>query len=383
MTEYDLSQYDYLDLGCSEGRSIAFGRQKFLGRRGLGLDLDARVVGIARQAGHDAIVADALAFDPAPHRFDFVTTDHLLEHLPSKAAVSTMIGRLPALARHFAYIATPSFEGEASLRQAGLRQAWMHWTGHPTHVSLADYLEILPALGFEQFEIECVGLVYHSSHSSVVPYSAPADQITYDAAKNGPKPSLYLREKAFVELQLLVQMPGGDASVWHLAKQCFRRSVYEHSLPSCLHTLEDQALRRTGVVAYALPTTGDAARHLHHPTSIVSSITSDGSLLLDTSGNDSQFQLYDSPLPSGLRPPVWLSLEMRNAVPRAQGAVYWDCGQGFTQAQSASWPLPGDMVWRAHAVALGAVTPVTNVRFDPSDREDHVEIRRLVVCTEG
>ena len=36
---YDLCQYDYLDIGCGEGLSLHFGRDKFLGQRGSGCDL--------------------------------------------------------------------------------------------------------------------------------------------------------------------------------------------------------------------------------------------------------------------------------------------------------------------------------------------------------
>ena len=37
---YNLCQYDYLDIGCGEGLSLHFGRDKFLGQKGIGIDLD-------------------------------------------------------------------------------------------------------------------------------------------------------------------------------------------------------------------------------------------------------------------------------------------------------------------------------------------------------
>jgi len=108
-----LCKYDYLDLGCSQGASIRLGRQESLGAKGVGIDIDPQKVGAAQAAGHHAIVADAVTFEPGSHRFQFVTSDHLLEHLPDMQATATLIVRLPKPVQYFAYLAVPSCEAEA------------------------------------------------------------------------------------------------------------------------------------------------------------------------------------------------------------------------------------------------------------------------------
>lgn len=217
---YSLSDYDFLDIGCGDGHTMIIGRAQFLGERGLGIDKDEASVAKAKDAGHNALVADALTFDPAPHRFDFLTAYHILEHLPSLESVASLIARMPMLARHFAFVAIPSFEGEDYLKQLGLRQYWTNWVGHPCHITVNDLVDALAACGLAEFEMRCVDLVLSSSHPSIVPVGAQ-DELEYDPSKHGPKPSLPLRQKVFREVQALVRMPGGDLSRWNTARRCF------------------------------------------------------------------------------------------------------------------------------------------------------------------
>lgn len=232
-----LCKYDYLDLGCSQGASLRLGREKFLGAKGIGIDIDPQKVGAAQAAGYHAIVADAVTFEPGSHRFQFVTSDYLLEHLPNMEAVATLIVRLPKLAQHFAYLATPSFEAEAYLRGLGLRRYWMNWSGHSTHVTIWDFLRLFAELNLREFDIQCVGGVWRSWHPSIIPYDSPPDQLYYDRDKHEQKRFYYFSEKIFREIQVLLRIPGGDRKVWEQALELFHISASDHSLPLRLHEL--------------------------------------------------------------------------------------------------------------------------------------------------
>ena len=76
----DISQYDFLDFGCSTGGSMRFGQQRLGGKRGLGIDIDEQKVAATRMAGYDAECVDLTD----PKRFSgkvrFTILSHFLEH---------------------------------------------------------------------------------------------------------------------------------------------------------------------------------------------------------------------------------------------------------------------------------------------------------------
>lgn len=70
-----------------------------------------------------------------------------LEHLPNLASVGEVIHSAAESATDFLFITDPSVKGEAYLRSLGLCQYWHNWTGHPTHIAIADYSSCSSTLG--------------------------------------------------------------------------------------------------------------------------------------------------------------------------------------------------------------------------------------------
>src|SRR5690606_17793598 len=93
----DWSAYDFLDLGCSRGRSLEYGALRFEGGRGLGIDRNAEKVAAARARGVDAVVGDAtdLGIDK---QVRFALLMDFLEHLPDLEAVERTIASAAAAA---------------------------------------------------------------------------------------------------------------------------------------------------------------------------------------------------------------------------------------------------------------------------------------------
>lgn len=134
-----------------------------------------------------------------------------------------------------------------------------------------------------------------------------------------------------------------------------------------------------GRVVYSLPLDSEGPAELLHVRDISSAEIRGGVLHLETSGIDGHFSLFETRLGDGLKPPLWLIVEMSSEASEARGYVYWDAGEGFKQERSRGWPLEPDGKWHTHYVKLDSDRPVVNIRFDPSNEHDSVGIRRLQV----
>ena len=199
-------KYDFVDLGCSKGGSIRHCVERFDVGRGLGVDLDPAKVERTREAGFDALVADA-----AELRLDgqvsFVSMLDFCEHLPNLEVVREVIAAAANSARDFLYIKHPSFEGQQQVEAMGLRQYWWDWHGHTAHIRVADYCRMFEELGLNTYMIRYLGEITHSRHPSIVPTSTPRDlsQEAAAAIVEVPdaifSPPLWRRQDIFVALR--------------------------------------------------------------------------------------------------------------------------------------------------------------------------------------
>ena len=204
--QVDWSTYDFIDLGCSNGGSIKHCRARFDAARGIGVDIDPRKVAITREAGFDAIVADARTLD-AERAVSFVTMLDFCEHLPDLGIVEEILAAAARSARDFIYIKHPSFEGQERVEADGLRQYWWNWHGHTAHVRVSDYCSMFDRLGLNTYKIRYVERINDSAHPCIVPTSAPRDLSAEDAAQITDvkfaefSPPLWRRQDIFVALR--------------------------------------------------------------------------------------------------------------------------------------------------------------------------------------
>lgn len=183
----DWDRFDFIDLGSSTGGSIAFCTKRFGAERGLGIDLDPNKVARARDAGVEAVRADATDLR-LYKRVRFVSMLDFLEHLPSPQVVEAILAQAAEAATDFLFIRHPSFEGEGLIEMLGVRQYWWHWSGHTCHIRISDYCEMFERLGLMQYCIRFHGLVQTMEHESLVPLSAPVNTHAYDPERHEPKP---------------------------------------------------------------------------------------------------------------------------------------------------------------------------------------------------
>jgi SAM-dependent methyltransferase len=206
-----LKGIDFLDLGASTGGSLRYCARRF-GGRGLGIDIDARKVAGARDAGFEVVHADATSLG-VTKAVRYVAAMDFLEHLPDVATARSVLRSATEAATDFLFIRHPSFEGEHYLRTFGINQYWHHWSGHPNHLRVSDYLVMFAELGLDRYAIHHIGPVEDSSHPSIVP-SGLVNVHEYDEAAHGPKPQVMFAEPIWRMQHIYVALRPMPAEEW-------------------------------------------------------------------------------------------------------------------------------------------------------------------------
>lgn len=205
--------YDFYDFGCSAGANITHTNSVFPGSRGLGIDIAASKVALARENGHDAVVFDILKL-PEKKAVDFVTMAHFLEHLPGLGMARRMIAKGISVAREFVMIRQPWFDADGELARRGFKFYWSHWRGHPNKMTTLDFHSILheelQAGRIRRFSIFGRSPVRSSAHPSILPLSAPKDQHQYEEEKHGTKAVERFPFVAYKEIVVRIDVGDGN-----------------------------------------------------------------------------------------------------------------------------------------------------------------------------
>ena len=190
-----ITGYDFLDLGCSHGRSITFGKDRLGGRKGLGIDVDPAKVQAAQQDGFDVLLADASTLDPGQFEgVRFAIMSHFLEHLPTFALAKQIIGSTSRVVEDYIFIRQPYFEADEYLFRLGLKLTWSDWEGHTNKMSGLDFYRICQGLlqngTISRFCIYRRYPIDSSAHETILPLSAGHDRHAYEPARDAPKPTI-------------------------------------------------------------------------------------------------------------------------------------------------------------------------------------------------
>ncbi len=205
-----LDDYDFLDLGAGDGKSIVSFADK-IGGRGLGIELRRFKVEKAQELGRDVVLGNALQLDKLPGKVDYVVCDNFLEHLPNKKAVTNVLKKATAVTKKFIYISHPSFEDVDYLKAKGLKTYWSDWSGHTSMLTLSDIVEIFHECGVHWVQIFPVYHIKSSADARILPLDAGVDQFEYEA-KHGPKPNPAIRfdRDVYYAYDIVGLIPGAD-----------------------------------------------------------------------------------------------------------------------------------------------------------------------------
>ncbi|MFO0687838.1 MAG: class I SAM-dependent methyltransferase [Myxococcota bacterium] len=142
----DLEPYDFLDYGCSDGRSLELAVHGLGGVRGLGLDSSTEKVEQAKTRGHDAIEVDATRMPKCRGSVAFAILSHFLEHLPGVRDASRCLRHAIGVSQRFVYVQQPWFDSDFHLFRRGLKLYWSNWTGHTNRMTTLAFHSILQPL---------------------------------------------------------------------------------------------------------------------------------------------------------------------------------------------------------------------------------------------
>ena len=189
-------EYKFLDIGCSSGGSLAWG-QRYFGGKGLGIDVDPAKVAKARAAGQDAIVADARELNYPDSTFRFALFFDMLEHLPDAQLARDCVTEAYRVSRDFVLIRGPNFDGEAALREVGVKRYYTDWSGHTWHHRAADFLRLIDVVKPTAAVVLAHQQLSDLGDPDLLPLSAPANASRYNAEQHGPKAGGPLPIKVF------------------------------------------------------------------------------------------------------------------------------------------------------------------------------------------
>jgi hypothetical protein len=195
---------EFLDLGAGDGNGLR-AMEMISGRRGLGLDLDAAKVAVARRRGRPVLHGDLLDLPPELD-VGFVTFDNVLEHLRSPDAVETALSIAIGVARDFVYINHPAFDDEDRLRELGFFRYWTDWQGHPCPLTLDDFTTLFEHLGVESWQIRPNRRILDSADAAVLPIGAGRDQHRYDRHRHGAKATVRFEVPIYESYDILVHL---------------------------------------------------------------------------------------------------------------------------------------------------------------------------------
>lgn len=225
----DVSDYEYLDFGCSAGGSLErYGRLFRAKGKGLGLDLDPDKVERTRAAGFDAEVCDLTTLQVSG-QVRFATMAHFLEHVPDVGDVAAIVRNATRCAREFVFIRQPYFDADSYLFQHGLKLYWSHWSGHPnnmTMLELHNLLEPLHASGaIQRYTLWGVNPIRDSGSDFIHNLDTTVNQHHWDEEKHSLKRHVVFTEPVFQETMAILDVDGkstaGIERIFHQAHKVY------------------------------------------------------------------------------------------------------------------------------------------------------------------
>lgn len=193
---------------------MAFAQKAFRGGRPLGIDIDPKKVERTKDAGFDAILADATIPEQFKGQARFSMLSHFLEHLPDYETVNRALKTAIRISREFVFIRQPWFDADGKLFKDGLKFYWSDWHGHPmTLTSLQMYRAVRPHLARGEIARATIfgnNPVVDTDNECIVPLGAPTDTGKYDPEAHGPKPAPAIELDAYKELVVVLAKTNPD-----------------------------------------------------------------------------------------------------------------------------------------------------------------------------
>ncbi len=228
-TEIDITDYEFLDFGCSAGGSLErYSRLFKVKGKGLGLDIDPGKIERTREAGFDAQLCDLTQLTPRGN-VRFALMAHFLEHVPNVVDVASILRNAARASREFVFIRQPYFDADSYLFLNGLKLYWSHWSGHPNNMTMLElYNAIEPLLQaglIQRYTLFGVNPIVDSSSAFVHNLDTAVNQHHWDADKHTRKRHIVFTQPVYQETMAILDVDGksspGIERIFHQAHKIY------------------------------------------------------------------------------------------------------------------------------------------------------------------
>ena len=206
------NQYDFIDFGCSSGRSIEH-YEKMFGAKGLGLDIDPKKVKSSNEKGFDTVVCDITKIE-LEKKIRFGIMSHFLEHISSIKHVKIIVEKARSVIGEFLIIRQPYFDADHYLFTKGFKFYWSDWTGHPNHMTLLEFYNILKPLKdsnkLKEFSFYGLNPVIDSNNDAIHNLDSTADQHQWNKQKHSVKNYIKFSIPIYKEILVIVDLNGSS-----------------------------------------------------------------------------------------------------------------------------------------------------------------------------
>lgn len=204
-TNSKTKKLDYLDLGCKKGGSFEFCKKVLGGTTGIGIDLNIDYVCQFKNEVAEAIVGNIIELPIKSKSVKFVNISHVLEHLPDWESVEKVILESCRVANDFVFIKGPYFDADEYLSKYSLKFFWSDATWHKTHIKTSQLSKFLRHNKIK-FSIYGKKQIVDSSHHTILPISAPQNQLKYETYRHGKKNFIKFDRDLFQEMICIITL---------------------------------------------------------------------------------------------------------------------------------------------------------------------------------
>lgn len=192
----DLGEYDFVDFGCSNGKSLDFCALTF-GGNGVGIDIDSNKVLTAKRniinsvtGNHQVVQGDITKLDTKilENTVKFTSCIHFLEHVDGYNTVKNILQNAINISTDFIFIMQPFFDKNAELFEKGFKVAYSDWNGHSNLLTSYDFFRLCNfSPSIKDFIIFARIPILDSTDKKILPLDAPIDSHEYDLKYHSKK----------------------------------------------------------------------------------------------------------------------------------------------------------------------------------------------------
>lgn len=216
---------------------MAFAQKAFEGGKPVGIDIDPMKVAKTKEAGFDAVLADATDREQFDGQVRFSILSHFLEHLPDYDTVSKAVRTAIHISEDFVFIRQPWFDADGELFRHGLKFYWSDWHGHPMTLTTLQMYRIIRR-HLDNGNIVRATIFGNTPVSStddecIVPLSTPMDSGKYDAEWHGPKVQPPIELDAFKEILVVLARKDPEITATLLDRFPRSRMIHDERAGDC------------------------------------------------------------------------------------------------------------------------------------------------------